>query len=915
MNMLASFMRWTGAVSTARPPGVTRARRHAIGVAPPSFTDLLPWTDYLADEQAFLLEDGVSRGALFELTPTSTEGHTTEFLQRQADALKSAINGSFPELDDGEWVVQFFAQDDPRVDSVHDTLLAYIRPEILATAYTQDYLQRMRRHLAHVSRVDGLFIDTEVSGIRFRGQRRRVRVVVYRRCGRSSSQPDGVGPAEQLRNVCERFEASLRQGGVLARRCTGQDFYEWLLPWFNPRPGIAPDSVAQLLALAPYPGDDELPFGRDFADLLLLSKPRSDTERGLWYFDELPHAALTLQQLRSKPVVGHLTAERQFDDGRFYALFDKLPDGAVLSLTITMRPQDRLRAHVDAIERAATGDSPEAELSKENCRIVKRRMAGGDKLLPVYAVLYLRGDDETDLRRKVNHVNATLLPSGLKFIDQRQDLIALTAYVRGLPMAFDPAFDLRHLKRSRLVFSSDVARLLPVYGRARGTGRPGLIYFNRAGEPLMFDPSHRQDRKKNAHRVLFGPTGAGKSAACAHDLMLQMAVHRPRLFLLEVGGSFTLLGEHFRRHGLTVNQVTLSAGADISLPPFADAYSMLDQVRRPELTVHDDDPPADEADDEAPDEVEKRDILGEMEIAARVMITGGDERENAKLTRADRYLIRLAILEAARKARAAGRPQLLTEDVAGELQSIAADTSLPEARRMRAVEMGDGMKLFCDGLAGRFFNRPGTPWPDVDVTIVDLSLFAREGYEDQLTVAFMSFMNHVHALVEARQHEARQTIVSVDEAHIITASPLLSPYLTKISKMWRKLGTWLWLLTQNLGDFPDSARRMLSMIEWWTCLTMPLDEVEQVRRFRNLSPETVRLLLSTRKEPGKYTEGVVLSDHFEALFRNVPPALALALAMTEKHEKAQRAAIMRERGCSELDAAYHVAELIEAARG
>jgi len=425
---------------------------------------------------------------------------------------------------------------------------------------------------------------------------------------------------------------------------------------------------------------------------------------------------------------------------------------------------------------------------------------------------------------------------------------------------------------------------------------------------------HKQDRKKNAHLVLFGPTGAGKSAACAHKLMLEMAVHRPRLFLLEVGGSFTLLGEHFRRHGLTVNQVTLSANSDISLPPFADAYKMLDQIRRPELTIHEDDVPADDGEDEASDENEKRDILGEMEIAARVMITGGDERENAKLTRADRYLIRLAIIEAAKNARSAGKPQLLTEDVADELHAISADSTLPEARRIRAIEMGDGMKLFCDGLAGKFFNRCGTPWPDVDVTIVDLSIFAREGYEDQLTVAFLSFMNHIHALVESRQHEARQTIVPVDEAHIITASPLLSPYLTKISKMWRKLGTWLWLLTQNLGDFPDAARRMLSMIEWWICLTMPLDEVEQVKRFRNLSPETVNLLLSTRKEPGKYTEGVVLTDNFEALFRNVPPPLALALAMTEKHEKAQRAEIMRQRSCSELEAAYYVAELIEAAR-
>ena len=34
-----------------------------------------------------------------------------------------------------------------------------------------------------------------------------------------------------------------------------------------------------------------------------------------------------------------------------------------------------------------------------------------------------------------------------------------------------------------------------------------------------------------------------------------------------------------------------------------------------------------------------RDLLGEMEISARLMITGGDAHEDARLTRADRWLI------------------------------------------------------------------------------------------------------------------------------------------------------------------------------------------------------------------------------------------------------------------------------------
>ena len=81
-----------------------------------------------------------------------------------------------------------------------------------------------------------------------------------------------------------------------------------------------------------------------------------------------------------------------------------------------------------------------------------------------------------------------------------------------------------------------------------------------------------------------------------------------------------------------------------------------------------------------------------------------------------------------------------------------------------------------------------------------------------------------------------------------------------------------------------------------------------------MSDEQRSLLLSARKEPGKFVEGVVLADNLEALFRSVPPPLSLALAMTEKHEKAERAEIMRERECSELEAVHVVAGRLMAQR-
>ncbi len=115
------------------------------------------------------------------------------------------------------------------------------------------------------------------------------------------------------------------------------------------------------------------------------------------------------------------------------------------------------------------------------------------------------------------------------------------------------------------------------------------------------------------------------------------------------------------------------------------------------------------------------------------------------------------------------------------------------------------------------------------------------------------------------------------------------------------------------GD-ADLFRRMWAEARW-LCLAMDRDAVEQVAHFRELTSEQQALLLAARKEPPKYTEGAVLGAHFNALARIVSTPLALALAMTEQDEKNARARIMRERGCSELEAAYAMAKQLAERRG
>ena len=89
-----------------------------------------------------------------------------------------------------------------------------------------------------------------------------------------------------------------------------------------------------------------------------------------------------------------------------------------------------------------------------------------------------------------------------------------------------------------------------------------------------------------------------------------------------------------------------------------------------------------------------------------------------------------------------------------------------------------------------------------------------------------------------------EALVVTDEGHIITTNPLLARYVVKITKMRRKLGAWFWIATQSLEDFPDASRKMLNMMEWWLCLVMPKEEVEQIARFKDLRQEQRSLLLS-----------------------------------------------------------------------
>ena len=893
--------------------GVPPATAAAVYRPARSFVDHLPWAEALGDG-TILLEDGRSAGAAWEIEPRGTEGRSGAWLTELRDALHDALQDSLEELDAAPWVVQTYTWREPDLTAAAEAFADYVSERARGSAFSDAYADMLAVHYRGVAKPGGLFAD-RLSQTRWAGARQRTIVVVHRwvREARGSGGDDAP-PGAAVLEAGGKLMATLEGLGVRQRRLSGAEFHAWLTRWFNAWTDLTPDDPAAFART--YLDDGAIPYGDGFAESLFYAHPRSDAANGCWIFDRTAMRVLAVEGLRRAPAIGHVTGETRHGDA-VNAVLDELPEGTVYATTLVPVPQDTVDAHVDRIEAAATGESADAMRARADCRTAKEIMGERHKLYRLCVAFYLRAPSVEDLTRRAGEARTVLLRHGFRAIAPADDLRALDGFLAHLPMAYDPDADrLAGWRRARLAWVQHAANVWPVFGRSRGTGHPGLSFFNRGGEPLAFDPLNKLDRLKNAHGLLVGPTGAGKSATLGAMLAQLMAVHRPRLFVIEAGNSFGLLADWFESLGLSVNRVALKPGSGVSLPTFADAALLPEagEVNLDTETPEDAELPAlGDVDDD--DEDEPRDILGELETVATLMVTGGEAKEVERLRRADRRVIRDAVIEAAKNARAEGvAPR--TEHVRRAFHLLAETREgLLDSARQRLRDMGDALGLFCDGFAGEVFNRDGDIWPETDVTLVDLAHFAREGYEAHLAIALISLLNVVNHIAERDQRSGREIVVAIDEAHIVTTHPLVSPYLVKIVKMWRKLGAWLWLATQNLEDFPGAARKLLNMIEWWVCLVMPTEEVDEMRRFRDLSEAQRALLLSATKAHLQYTEGVVLAGTVETLFRCVPPSLVLALVQTERHEKARRAELMAADGLSEVEAAVRIAAEIDAARG
>ena len=900
---------------------------------PPSILKHLPWVEFDDESDSVLLHD-TTVGAVFELTLVATEAKPEVYLQQLRDGLQGIFQDTFPQYHDNQspWILQFYIHDELSMAYLFQSIDHYIQPTAQDSPFKDYYLNIMNDYCNWLSYPEGVFYDDKVTDSQFHGGQRKVRVAIYRQYHKKMALSRNRTALQDLNVVAVSFISKLKSIGIEVRRLKGQEFRDWLIRWFNPKPPITEGNVDALLNLIPYPENkSEQPVGYDFSEQLFYSVPKSDNTEGVWYFDKLPHRYISIQHLTKVPDIGHVTRDRAFGNFR-YGLFDKFPEGATFVMTVVIQSQEIVKNHLERIEEGARkSNSTAAMITFEDCQIAKRAIEKGNYLFPASMGIYLRGKDLEDLSQKENDLESLLINNGFHTLKSDHELLPIHSYLNQLPFCYNYLFDKNNMHRSGYVFGKQLANLLPLYGRERGTGHPLLQFLNRGGETFTLDPFNPKDKDQNSHMLILGSTGSGKSATSTDLLIKIMGTYRPYLVMVDAGNSFHLLKDFFKEAGLSVHHVAVSLDNPPILNPFADSEKMLAQIESmggqqntsqvleklenrlqsdfTEVNAQEQEPIQVAVDN---DRETQRDYMGEMALSAQLMITGGEQKEQDNMTRQDRMLILDALIRAARSAKAHGFNQMIPEDVVQALRDIATELASNQQeteKQARLRMMADSMAFFTkDTIASRVFNQRGEAWPDADITLFEQGLFKDEGYEAHNALAFMGLMSRTMAKAETRQFEERFTLFFGDEIHTITKNLLTVVYLTKCAKMSRKFGLWLWLATQNVSDFPFEARKILSMMEFWMCLGMSEAEMKSVEEFRKLSEEEHELFRSVRKSAKKYVEGVLLSNRIKALFRNVPPRLSLSLAMTEKHEKAERHKLMEQYHISELEAAKLIAK-------
>lgn len=456
--------------------------------------------------------------------------------------------------------------------------------------------------------------------------------------------------------------------------------------------------------------------------------------------------------------------------------------------------------------------------------LLEQMVAQGEKIFWVSLNILLRA---RDLDQLDNQVNQTLMKlrelsgaEGMLETLGSMDVFKELAFPNG-----------RGKERSKRLKTSELADFLPIYGPWRGHDRPSILLRSRLGNLVGFDPFDKG--LTNANQIVSGGSGSGKSFM-TNILMLQMLKESPKIFIIDIGGSYRKLCSN-----LGGQYIPLGLESGISLNPF--------DLLSGEL---------------APSSQKIKFLVSLIEV----MTTEDGDGRLPRLWRAE-------IEDAIRRVYENSKNPSLSD-----LKNDLGNHFDSEIKRLsRTMGQWVGHSAY-----GQFVDRPTTI--ELNRPLVCFDLKGLDSNPDLQAACLFIITDFVWREVQADKTSKKFLIF--DECWRLLENEAGSQFIGEVFRTFRKYYASAVAISQNIDDFARSriASAILPNASTKWILKQKGADQARLQEVLDLNVNEMGLIESLRQERGKYSEAFLMCEDDRSLVAIESTPLEYWIATTDPRE-------------------------------
>lgn len=483
--------------------------------------------------------------------------------------------------------------------------------------------------------------------------------------------------------------------------------------------------------------------------------------------------------------------------------------------------------------------------------LISELVAQGEKIFQVSLNILLRAKSKEELdEQAARTLSAVREMAGAEGMEE-----SLAAFDIFTELSFPNG---RASERAKRLKTSNVADFLPVYGSWAGHETPRVLLRSQDGALVGLDPFAKE--LTNYNQIVTGGSGSGKSFL-TNLLLLQMMKEKPKIFIVDIGGSYKKLCENMDGQYIPFDLTT-----SLSLNPF--------------------DLPQGES---RPSSQKIKFLVGLVEMMTK-------EEHETSLERLERAEIEEAI------------QAIYEQNVAPRLSHLRERLLAHPDASIR--KFGKILGPWCGNTAyGRLVDQPTSVAHQRGLVSFDLKGLGT--YPDLQAVCLYLITDYVWR--EIQRDRGTMKFLVFDECWKLLEHPAGSAFVGEVFRTFRKYYASAIAISQNIDDFAKSrvsGAILPNTALKWVLMQKGADR-GRLKEVLNLNENEMALIGSLQQERGLYSQAFLMAEDTHCFVTLEPTPLEYWVATTDPRDLAHIETIQKDHPTLDsFEVLKHLSELL-----